>query len=29
MKRERFTEERIIGVRKEADAGAKIADFAR
>jgi putative transposase len=29
MKRKRFSEERIIGVRKEAEAGAKTADLAR
>ena len=29
MKRKRFTEEQIIGVLKEAEAGVKIADLAR
>ena len=29
MKRARFSEEQIIGVRKEAEAGAKTADLAR
>ena len=29
MKRQRFTEEQIIGILREQDAGAKVADLAR
>ena len=29
MKRQRFTEEKIIGILREQDAGAKVADLAR
>lgn len=29
MKKERFTEKRIIGILREQDAGAKVADLAR
>lgn len=29
MKRQRFTEEQIIGIMREQDAGAKVADLAR